>query len=659
MALVPASGWGIASPITSSEVELMETVDLMHSSNPPFLSDMQVLWFICTSQILARYKRIDSLKTVFLQSNFSAKVGGNSHKGLHRKPQTNRINTLAELPCCNLLVTPLNAINTPVYQPEPINVSALNALSYCPRLFYLQEVEGLRETTAEMYAGQRLHAEVAKEIGGEWQQWVLENAELGLRGRVDALKTQDGAVLLYEHKKGRSFRDDRDRPHAWENDRLQLLAYACLVEAELGLPITEARIRYHTDEVTVTVPLNATGREDVKVALHQARQLQTANQRPPITTHRHRCNGCSAASVCLPAEVRLAQGATEPVLRLFPEDDERMIIHVTEAGTRVGKSGDQIKITKRDGTVNHLPSRQIGQLVLHGYVQISTQTLYFCAERNIGLHYISGSGRYLGSFRPYEPNIQRRLRQYQALTQSDLCLALARQLVICRGQSQRKFLMRGKRNAAAASKPLNQAIDQMQRLLKQVPQAGSLPTLLGLEGNLAALYFGALPERLSETAATDFRFTSRNRRPPKDRFNAMLGFGYALLLKDVMNAILAVGLEPALGFYHQPHSKASPLALDLMEIFRVPLVDMPLMAAINRNQWDADADFDITSDRVWLSDSGRRKLIGLYEQRKEETWKHPVIQYSLTYRRLIELEVRLLEKEWTGEGGLFGQLVLR
>lgn len=510
-----------------------------------------------------------------------------------------------------------------------------------------------------MYTGQRLHAEIAKTAGGEWQQWVLENADLGLRGRVDALKTRAGNVLLYEHKKGRSRRDEDDQPQAWENDRIQLLAYACLVEAELGLPVAEGHIRYHTDEVTVTVPITAAGREAVQAALHQARQLQTESQRPPITPHRHLCNGCSAASVCLPEETRLSQGTTEQPLRLFPEDDERMIIHVTEAGTRIGKSGDQIKITKRDGAVKHLPSRQIGQLVLHGYVQISTQTLYFCADQNIGLHYISGGGRYLGSFRPYDPQIQRRLRQYQALSQPELCLSLARQLVICRGQSQRKFLMRGKRQAKPTSAALGQAIAQMQRLLNQVPQAPSLSTLLGLEGNLAALYFGALPELLAATVATDFHFTGRNRRPPKDRFNAMLGFGYALLLKDVMNAILTVGLEPALGFYHQPHSKASPLALDLMEIFRVPLVDMPIMAAINRNQWDADADFDIEDDRVWLSDSGRRKLISLYEQRKEETWKHPVIQYSLTYRRLLELEVRLLEKEWTGEGGLFGQLVLR
>jgi CRISPR-associated protein Cas1 len=139
----------------------------------------------------------------------------------------------------------------------------------------------------------------------------------------------------------------------------------------------------------------------------------------------------------------------------------------------------------------------------------------------------------------------------------------------------------------------------------------------------------------------------------------MLGFGYALLLKDVVNAILTVGLEPALGFYHQPRSQASPLALDLLEIFRVPIVDMVVMASVNRGQWDTKADFEIRGGQVWLSEAGRRKLVELYERRKQESWKHPVTGYSLTYRRLFELEARLLEKEWMGEGGLFAQLVLR
>jgi CRISPR-associated protein Cas1 len=209
------------------------------------------------------------------------------------------------------------------------------------------------------------------------------------------------------------------------------------------------------------------------------------------------------------------------------------------------------------------------------------------------------------------------------------------------------------------SAKLNKAITQMKLILKQVPKAHCLDSLLGLEGNLAALYFGALPCLIGEGVPPELHFDHRNRRPPKDRFNALLSFGYALLIKDMMNAILTVGLEPALGFYHQPRSQASPLALDLMEIFRVPLVDMPVMASINKGQWDKDADFEIRGVQVWLSDAGRRKLVSLYERRKQESWKHPVTGYSLTYRRLLELEVRLLEKEWMGEGGLFGQLVVR
>jgi len=199
----------------------------------------------------------------------------------------------------------------------------------------------------------------------------------------------------------------------------------------------------------------------------------------------------------------------------------------------------------------------------------------------------------------------------------------------------------------------------MKALLKQVEKAQSLETLLGLEGNLAALYFSGLPCLIAREVPSSLRFSKRTRRPPEDRFNALLSFGYSLLIKDVTNAILVVGLELALGFYHQPRSQASPLALDLMEIFRVPLVDMIVISSINRKQWEVEADFEVRGTQVWLSQSGRKKFVGLYEHRKQESWKHPATGYSLTYRRLIELEVRLLEKEWLGEGGLFGQLSVR
>ncbi len=155
------------------------------------------------------------------------------------------------------------------------------------------------------------------------------------------------------------------------------------------------------------------------------------------------------------------------------------------------------------------------------------------------------------------------------------------------------------------------------------------------------------------------RAASRSRRPPIDRFNALLSYGYGLLHTAVMRAVLASGLEPALGFFHTPRSAAYPLVLDLMELFRVTLWDMPLVGSLNRGQWDAAADFEVTRAKVWLSEAGRKKAIGLFEDRLQETWKHPVLNYSLSYARTIELEARLLEKEWTGEPGLFARSRLR
>ncbi len=541
---------------------------------------------------------------------------------------------------------------------DTLRVCALHAFAYCPRLFYLEEVEELYTQDAAVFAGRQLHEKIEQQEDEEWLDLYLEDEILGLRGRVDALRTRDGQTIPYEHKRGRCYREDR-KPQAWESDKLQILAYCCLLEAALGITVSEGRIRYHADNVLVRVPLDEQGRQWVKDSIQQAKELRKSAYRPPVTNNEHLCTRCSLSSVCLPEEARLAHNKEWHPLRLFPQDDEREVLHILEPGTRVGRTGEQLKISRRDRADEKVSVGQVSQVVLHSFAQISTQAVHFLAYKDVGIHFVSGGGRYIGSVDTRSGSIQRRIRQYQALSQSDFCLELARKLVNCRGEGQRKFLMRGKQKSKSDKAELEYAIAQMKAVLKQVPQVQSLESLLGIEGNLAALYFGALPHLLAPDTSDLLKFSGRNRRPPKDRFNALLSFGYSLLIKDVMNAILTVGLEPALGFYHQPRTQAPPLALDLIEIFRVPLVDLIVVTSINRNQWDVDADFEVRGQQVWLSDRGRRKFISIYEQRKSESWKHPVTGYSLTYRRLLELEVRLLEKEWSGEGGLFGQLIVR
>jgi CRISPR-associated protein Cas1 len=199
----------------------------------------------------------------------------------------------------------------------------------------------------------------------------------------------------------------------------------------------------------------------------------------------------------------------------------------------------------------------------------------------------------------------------------------------------------------------------MRRCLRMAPTARDLDTLRGIEGEAGRAYFAALPCLLVPGLPPELQFSGRSRRPPEDAVNALLSFGYALLYRDLVAAIIAVGLEPAFGFFHAPRSAAYPLALDLMELFRVVLVDIPVVGSLNRRQWDFARDFQRLGKAVLLTEAGRDQAISLYEARKADRWRHPVIGYSLSYERLLELEVRLLEKWWCGRPGLFAKWSLR
>jgi CRISPR-associated protein Cas1 len=298
-------------------------------------------------------------------------------------------------------------------------------------------------------------------------------------------------------------------------------------------------------------------------------------------------------------------------------------------------------------------------VVLHGNVQISTQTLHLCAANDIGVHWFGGGGAYIAALSPGAGPVQRRLRQYEALANPEMALHLAKRLAHAKVEGQLRYLLRATRGRERAQETA-EAVHTMRHALSGIDAALSREELRGQEGIAARAWFALYPNSLlAEGTPPEMRSSGRTRRPPKDRFNAVLSFGYALLHRSIMQAIITIGLEPALGFYHTPRSAAHPLALDLMELFRVPLWDIPLLGSINRKQWDIHADFNVTRASVWLADSGRRKAIEIYERRLQETWKHPVVGYSLSYARAMELEVRLLEKEWTGTPGLFARSRLR
>lgn len=559
-----------------------------------------------------------------------------------------------------------------------LTVHSLHALAYCERLFFLEEVENLKVADERVYAGRTLHVEIERdEDADEVLTLRLESERYGLVGKVDCIRRRSGQIIPYEHKRGRSARGADGAAETWGSDRIQIIAYCLLVEEHSGREITEGRVRYHADNQMVRVAIDEQARADFQAALQRAGQLQASIERPPVTVNERLCIKCSLAPVCLPEEARLVEtlaleegsaanyttnfftaskefSASEKTpsehqpLRLFPADDDRQILHILTNGAKVGRKGDRLEIwSPETEEKEHYPVQEIGQVVIHGFAQITTQALRLCAERNLGVHWVGYGGRYMGAWSSGQGSVQRRIRQYQALTNPDFCLALAKRLAEAKVRGQLSFLLRASRESGREIEDVKSSISNIRKLLSPLNRAVSADSLRGYEGSIGAAYFNALPHLIKAEIGDRMRPEGRNRRPPKDRCNALLSYGYALLLKDITNAILVVGLDPCLGFYHTPRSQAHPLALDLMELFRVSLVDLPVIASINRRQWDEDEDFTIAGRQVWLSDKGRKKFIGIYERRKADSWKHPVIGYSLSYSRLIELEVRLLEKEWT------------
>ena len=570
------------------------------------------------------------------------------------------------------LPEPAAPVETSLLDEPPLRVMALHALLYCERLFYLEEVEELRVADGAVYAGRRLHDDVVPldDESPEQRSMDVASEAWGLLGKVDAVRRRDGIWVAYEHKRGRCRRGDDNTPLPWPSDRIQAIAYAVLIEEELHEPVPEARIRYHADNVTAFVTIDDAARDDLRQAIARARELRRTVERPPVHVNEHFCRRCSLAPVCLPEEERLSsrpenatQAAEESttaktVPTLFPSDRQRQTLHVVSHKAYVSRSGDTLVVTVENDKQT-APIQDVDALVIHGFGQVTTQAIQLCSRHDVAVLWLTAGGQFVAGTANSPGRVQQRIRQYAALTQDDVRLRLTRQLVHAKVETQLRYLLRGTRGDEKSRQACQQPIDRIRETLRKIPNAASADSLRGLEGMAAKSYFAAFPNLLSDHVSDEFRPSGRSKHPPRDRCNCLLSFGYALIQTLVHRSIVAVGLEPAFGFFHQPRTAAPPLMLDVMELFRTPLWEMTLVGSLNRGQWHPQDDFEIRRDHVWLSAAGHKKAIQLFEQRLQESYKHPHTGQSLSYARMVELELRLLEKEWTGCPGLFAQMRIR
>ena len=571
----------------------------------------------------------------------------------------------------------------------PLRVMSLHALFYCERLFYLEEVEEIRLADHAVYAGRRLHEEILPldDESPEHRSIEIASETWGLTGKVDAVRKRDGKWIAYEHKRGRCMRGERNEVLAWPSDRIQVIAYAVLISECFKENVHEGRVRYHTDNVTAIVRIDEQAIDDLKLAIQRGRQLQETTMRPPVAANEKLCNRCSLAPVCLPEEERLGNqpiiegfsesdleisdhgsnddtdGSAGRIPKLFPSLRSKQTIHVCTPKARIGKSDQTLVIQSEDlsgkSVTQKIPIQEVDAVVIHGYGQITTQAIHLCSYHEVSVQWMSFGGTFVAGTAASPGRVQQRIRQYKALQDEQMQMRLARSLVHAKIEMQLRYLLRSTRGSKGNRESVQKEIECMRQALKGSTTAESSQSLLGFEGMAARAYFAAIPSVLSVSVPSELVPKGRSKHPPLDRFNALLSYGYSLLYGLVERTALSIGLEPSFGFYHRPRSSAPPLVLDVMELFRTNIWEIPLIGSVNRLQWHVNDDFTVTNQKVWLSDTGRRKALAIFEERLNEKHAHPHTGQSMAYSRLVELELRLLEKEWSGHPGLFAKLRLR
>lgn len=557
--------------------------------------------------------------------------------------------------------------------PELLPARMVNEVLYCERLFYLEWVQREFQDNAFTIDGRAVHrradvpggklpAAPSPERAGEpaaheddasdarpytaRSVW-LSSDRLGLTAKIDVVEGNEaGTVVPIEYKRGAA----PDLPEgAYLPERAQLCTQVLLLrehgyrcdQAELYFAKNKRRVPIVVDDALIATTLDAATR---------ARSLAESGELPPPLIDSPKCNGCSLVGICLPDEVNLLQrdklqrqadAQKTKVRPLHAQRDDRLPLVVQEPGARIGLDGEVLAVKSPKGEVTEARLPNTSQICLMGNVQISTQAMRAVLDYGIPVAYFTTGGFFLGRAIGHDSNnVELRIAQYRQADNPAACLTLARGWIASKIRNCRTLLRRNH------DSPDPVVLGELEQLAKKAEVAPALESLLGIEGTAARSYFGAFSGMLR--ADMGFSLDNRNRRPPRDPVNALLSFAYSLLTKDWTLAANATGLDPLRGFYHQPRFGRPSLALDLMEEFRPLVADSIVIGAINQAIIGPD-DFIVRATGVALAPPGRRRFILAYERRMDQLVAHPVFGYRISYRRVLEVQARLLGRHLLGE----------
>lgn len=533
----------------------------------------------------------------------------------------------------------------------------VNEYQYCPRLAYLEWVQGEWSESVDTVQGRHAHRRVDKP-GGKLpdpdsqdeserlhvRSITLSSNRLGLIAKMDLVESEGNRVTPVDYKRGK-------RPHvshgAYDPERVQLCMQGMILE-EHGYTCEEGVLYFVEGKERVRIAFDEELRALTRNAIDGLRLIAAGGRIPDPLEDSPKCPRCSLVGICLPDEVNYLKSPETFPRPLAVGRDEALPLYVQARGAKVAKKGETLEISVEDQKVQTARLIDVSQLVLMGQVYVTSPTLHELMSREIPVSWHSFGGWFLGhTVGTGHKNVEVRTAQYRMSFDPQACLRFAKGIVTAKIQNQRTLL---RRNWKDGDIP-DAIIEGFQADLRRVHRSVDLPELLGAEGQAAARYFGSFSSMLSRQDAGGslaFNFETRNRRPPTDPVNALLSYGYALLVRSWTTALTAVGLDAYRGFYHQPRYGRPALALDMMEPFRPLLADSSVIQAINNGEV-RPSDFISAAGSVALTEDGRKRFIGTFERRLEQEITHPLFGYKVSYRRLLELQARLLTRHLLGE----------
>lgn len=347
-------------------------------------------------------------------------------------------------------------------------------------------------------------------------------------------------------------------------------------------------------------------------------------------------------------------------------------VYVTEPGTKVHKSSERLVLTRQDQVVDEIPMTKVDQLVLMGRgVSISTAALFALAQRGVDVVYLSQTGKFVSRMVGDEHKHSKlRYSQALAVANEEAALGVVKSIVLGKILNQRTLVQRLSQDRNVSTR----ALENMMGLARKVDATGNVDEVRGMEGMAAREYFGLLRILLRPPSRGSWGFEGRAYYPPPDPVNAMLSFGYTLLLKDFVAACQMIGLDPSLGFFHVIDYGRPSMALDLMEEFRPVIVDSIVLKAVNSGfiqpsdfegapEPDADEEDQPgpqnSKQGTWMKEGARKRFIEMYENRVNEQAVYALTSERMAYRRIFQLQAQQMARLILGEIHNYSPVTIR